>query len=38
MTHALPFEPETTFRSGHRITLFIERFLLMRLGSRSMSP
>jgi hypothetical protein len=28
MTHALPIEPITGLRSGHRIVLFIERLLL----------
>src|SRR5262249_26613444 len=27
MVHTLPFEPKTAFWSGHRIALFIDRFL-----------
>jgi hypothetical protein len=35
VTHALPFEPVTALCSGHRIALFIERFLLLRPGRQS---
>jgi hypothetical protein len=28
MVHTLPFEPETRLYTGHRIVLFIDRFLL----------
>ena len=32
VVHALPVEPEAALCSGHRIVLFIERFLLLRPG------
>ena len=38
VVHALPVEPETALRPGHRIVLFIERFLLLaRPGPRHSS-
>jgi len=38
MAHALPFEPELTLRSGHRIAPSIRRFFRSRRGPKIGQP